>query len=131
MESQNKNNTLGTTKLIYLIILLLIVGMVVLIAGGQNKGLDLEPLAALAPALRGVVAIGAAAPEIRAVFAGGPSVRTASDMAAAVREATAMAQEGDAVLLSPGCASFDWYGSYGERGDDFAGQVRKLLGEDR
>jgi UDP-N-acetylmuramoylalanine--D-glutamate ligase len=104
---------------------------VVLIAGGQNKGLDLEPLAALAPALRGVVAIGAAAPEIQAVFARGPSVRTASDMAAAVREATAMAQEGDAVLLSPGCASFDWYGSYGERGDDFASQVRKLLGEDR
>ena len=44
----------------------------------------------------------------------------------AVRRAATLAEPGDAVLLSPGCASFDWYSSYEERGDDFARAVRAL-----
>jgi UDP-N-acetylmuramoylalanine--D-glutamate ligase len=40
-------------------------------------------------------------------------------MPEAVGKAAELARPGDAVLLSPGCASFDWYHSYGERGDDF------------
>jgi len=54
-------------------------------------------------------------------------VATASSMEEAVRLAAGMARAGDAVLLSPGCASFDWYRSYGERGDHFASIVRQML----
>jgi UDP-N-acetylmuramoylalanine--D-glutamate ligase len=48
-------------------------------------------------------------------------------MDAAVEAAGNMARPGDAVLLSPGCASFDWYRSYAERGDDFARAVGERL----
>ena len=46
----------------------------------------------------------------------------------AVAAARRVARAGDAVLLSPGCASFDWYRSYAERGDDFVRAVRELVG---
>ena len=50
-------------------------------------------------------------------------------MGAAVDAAAALAQPGDVVLLSPACASFDWYESYEQRGDDFQQEVRRLIGE--
>jgi UDP-N-acetylmuramoylalanine--D-glutamate ligase len=46
----------------------------------------------------------------------------------AVHAAARVARDGDVVLLSPGCASFDAYGSYAQRGDDFASEVKALLG---
>jgi UDP-N-acetylmuramoylalanine--D-glutamate ligase len=54
-----------------------------------------------------------------------PVVR-ADSMRAAVRSASELARAGDTVLLSPGCASFDWYPSYAARGDDFAREVHAL-----
>jgi len=101
---------------------------VVLIAGGRNKGLDLSVLAVGAPHLRAVVAIGEAATEIVAVFAGVCPVVPAASMAEAVATGANLAKTGDTVLLSPACASFDWYQSYGERGDDFIASVHALFG---
>lgn len=100
---------------------------VVLIAGGRNKGLDLTELVADVEHIRAVVAIGEAAPDVAAAFDGLRPVRTAASMDEAVAEAASLARPGDVVLLSPACASFDWYGSYGERGDDFARAVHEHL----
>jgi UDP-N-acetylmuramoylalanine--D-glutamate ligase len=97
---------------------------VVLIAGGRNKGLDLRPLPA-APNVRFLLAIGEAAPELMAA-AGGTPARAVSSMEEAVRIADAVAVSGDTVLLAPGCASFDMFSSYGERGDVFAAAVRSV-----
>ena len=100
---------------------------VVLIAGGRDKGLDLGGLAGTAPALRGVVAIGEAASAVAAAFAPtGIAVRDAGSMRDAVETAAGLAEPGDVVLLSPACASFDWYDSYAARGDDFAREVAQL-----
>jgi UDP-N-acetylmuramoylalanine--D-glutamate ligase len=100
---------------------------VVLIAGGRNKDLDLRAMAGEPARMRAVVAIGDAAPAIAAAFAGLCPVETAGSMDDAVAAAAALARAGDAVLLSPGCASFDWYVGYGARGDDFARAVRAHL----
>lgn len=99
---------------------------VVLIAGGRNKGVDLSPLADEAERLAAVVSIGEAAPEIRSVFAGRVPVQDAGSMAEAVRAARDIAERGDTVLLSPACASFDWYVGYAARGDDFRSEVEAL-----
>lgn len=100
---------------------------VVLIAGGRNKGLDLGVLAAAAPPVHHAVAIGDAAPEIVAALGQVIGVTTAATMAEAVAAADEAARPGDVVVLSPGCASFDWYRSYAERGDDFAQEVRARI----
>ena len=96
----------------------------VLIAGGRNKGLDLGRLADGRP--RAVVAIGEAAESVVAAFEGACPVVVASSMEEAVRSASASAAGTGTVLLSPGCSSFDWYGSYAERGRDFQRIVRSL-----
>ena len=101
---------------------------VVLIAGGRNKDLDLGVLAEARDHIRGVIAIGEAAAEIEAVFAPNVPVRHAGSMESAVRAAVEEACEDDVVLLSPACASFDWYpaGGYAARGEHFARVVDDL-----
>jgi UDP-N-acetylmuramoylalanine--D-glutamate ligase len=81
--------------------------------------------------VRAVVAIGDAAPEVAAAFAGRRPVSVATSMDHAVALAAEQARPDDVVLLSPGCASFDWYGGMGERGDDFARAVREHIGGGR
>jgi UDP-N-acetylmuramoylalanine--D-glutamate ligase len=99
---------------------------VVLIAGGRNKALDLGVLRVQSRHVRAVVAIGEAADEVIHAFAGVAPVERASTMHDAVQLAADRAEAGDVVLLSPACASFDWYESYAERGDDFAREVSRL-----
>jgi UDP-N-acetylmuramoylalanine--D-glutamate ligase len=98
----------------------------VLIAGGKNKGLDLGVLTEAADHVRSVVAIGAAADEVIAAFDGVRPVRRAASMDEAVAIAAEEALEGDAVLLSPACTSWDAYTDYAARGDDFARAVHEL-----
>ncbi|HMN21263.1 MAG TPA: UDP-N-acetylmuramoyl-L-alanine--D-glutamate ligase [Ottowia sp.] len=99
---------------------------VVLILGGQGKGQDFAPLAdPVARHARAVILIGQDAPLIRQVLSGVPLL-DAADMAQAVVLARDAAQAGDAVLLSPACASFDMFDNYGHRGDVFRAEVQAL-----
>lgn len=103
----------------------------VLIAGGSRKGVDLSPMGAESHRVRAVVAIGEAAPDIHGVFDGRTEVVDAASMAEAVDLAARLALAGDAVVLSPGCASFDWYTGYPARGDDFRRRVADLISSPR
>jgi UDP-N-acetylmuramoylalanine--D-glutamate ligase len=100
---------------------------VVLIAGGRNKGLDLGALAGAVPPVKAAVAIGEAAGEVVEALSPLVDVKEAATMQEAVEQAARLARPGDAVILSPGCASFDWYRSYAARGEDFAAAVRELM----
>lgn len=105
-------------------------GRVVLLAGGRNKGLDLTVLVDPSCLPRSVVGFGEAGADVADAFravTGTPAVRVGT-MAEAVDAARAAAEPGDVVLLSPGCASFDAYESYSQRGDHFAALVRELPG---
>jgi len=104
---------------------------VILIAGGRNKGLDLRDMASRSPSVREVVAIGEAAPDIESAFEGLAPITVAQDMREAVRTAFRIADPGEVVLLSPGCASYDSYTSYVARGEDFIGLVAELAKDQR
>lgn len=105
----------------------------VIIAGGDGKGQNFEPLAApVARHARAVVVIGRDADAIRSVLVhGAPSVPLldAPTLEQAVDIASAHARLGDAVLLSPACASFDMFRNYVHRGEVFADAVRELSAE--
>ncbi|MDH3606894.1 MAG: UDP-N-acetylmuramoyl-L-alanine--D-glutamate ligase [Acidimicrobiia bacterium] len=95
---------------------------VILIAGGRNKRLDLSPLARAAT-VKHIVAIGEAAAELVAAVESPKRASRAGSMGEAIELAAAVAEAGDTVLLAPGCASFDMFTDYGERGDRFAEAV--------
>ena len=103
----------------------------VVILGGDGKQQDFSPLHdAVARHARAVILIGRDGPAIGAAIAGaGVAVETAADMADAVRRAHALARPGDAVLLSPACASFDMFRNYEHRAQVFAAAVRALEGK--
>ncbi|QDF96001.1 UDP-N-acetylmuramoyl-L-alanine--D-glutamate ligase [Azoarcus sp. DD4] len=105
-------------------------GKVVLIAGGDGKGQDFTPLApALAKHARALVLIGRDAKLIEAAVAGrGVPLEHAADLDTAVARANALANAGDAVLLSPACASLDMFRNYAHRAEVFIAAVRRLPG---
>ncbi len=96
-------------------------GRTVLIAGGDAKGVDMSPLEELLESrVRHLVVIGKDGPALLALAqrAGVPS-SVSQSLDAAVERATAIAVDGDAVLLSPACASLDMFTNYAERGEQF------------
>jgi UDP-N-acetylmuramoylalanine--D-glutamate ligase len=101
-----------------------------LIAGGDGKGQDFAPLApAVRAHARGVLLIGRDAPLLeRALAASGVPLERCETLEQAVARAAQMAQPGDAVLLSPACASFDMFRDYRHRGEAYA-QAVAALGE--
>jgi UDP-N-acetylmuramoylalanine--D-glutamate ligase len=101
---------------------------VVLIAGGDGKQQDFAPLAPAVKAhARAAILIGRDAGTIRdALATSGAALDRAVSMEAAVEKAFAAAKPGDAVLLSPACASFDMFRNYKHRGEAFAAAVRAL-----
>lgn len=100
----------------------------VLILGGEGKGQNFSPLAEpISRHVRAVVLIGRDAPLIRAALAdAGVALIDAETLPRAVEMAAARAQPGDAVLMSPACASFDMFDNYGHRGQVFCDAVREL-----
>jgi len=101
---------------------------VVLVAGGYDKHLRFGAMATeVCERARAVVLLGATAKKLRRAIRrkGNVDLRTVPDLAAAVREARSLAQPGDAVLLSPGCASWDMFENFEERGRLF----KKLIAE--
>jgi UDP-N-acetylmuramoylalanine--D-glutamate ligase len=105
----------------------------VVIAGGDGKGQNFAPLAApVARHARAVVVLGRDAVAIRSVLeqgAPGVPLLNAQNLEQAVDIASAQARPGDAVLLSPACASFDMFRNYMHRGEVFAEAVRELSAE--
>ncbi|MCZ8103756.1 MAG: UDP-N-acetylmuramoyl-L-alanine--D-glutamate ligase [Burkholderiaceae bacterium] len=104
----------------------------VLIAGGEGKGQDFSPLALpVAAHAAAVLLIGRDAPAIRAALeeSGVPLLDCAS-LEEAVAEASRIAKPGQAVLLSPACASFDMFRNYGHRAQVFVDAVRRVAEED-
>ena len=99
-------------------------GPVVLIMGGRNKRGRFEPLReAIRAHVKTLVVMGEAAGEIAGAVDGSVPITFAGDMTEAVAVARRAASPGDTVLLSPGCASFDMFRSYAERGDCFRDAV--------
>lgn len=101
---------------------------VVWIAGGEGKDADFSHLrTVVAEHVRAAVLIGRDAALIERALGGAVPVYRAADMQDAVRQAQGLARSGDAVLLSPACASFDMFRNYEHRGEEFAEAVRDRL----
>ena len=104
---------------------------IVVILGGEGKGQDFSPL--MQPVslyVRAVVLMGRDAPLIAQALQGsGVEQHTVSSLEEAVQYAATQAKSGDAVLLSPACASFDMFKNYEHRAEVFRAAVQSLADE--
>jgi UDP-N-acetylmuramoylalanine--D-glutamate ligase len=104
-------------------------GKLILIAGGVGKGQDFAPLSTpLVKFARALVLIGEDGPKIGAAVADDVQKVSATTLRDAVEKARALAADGDAVVLSPACASFDMFRNYEDRGQQFVATVRDVVG---
>ncbi|MGA2622996.1 MAG: UDP-N-acetylmuramoyl-L-alanine--D-glutamate ligase [Bacteroidota bacterium] len=100
---------------------------IVLLLGGRDKGNDYTQLYKLVERhVKAIVAIGESADTVVREFSSKTNVVRALSLEAAVNQACALARSGDIVLLSPACASFDWFENYEHRGKMFKEFVEKL-----
>ena len=100
---------------------------IVVLLGGRDKGNDYGRLHDLVRRhVRNIVAIGESAEKVKNAFAEIVPVTVCGNMEDAVRTARRLAEPGDVVLLSPACASFDWFANYEQRGRVFKEIVRSL-----
>lgn len=105
-------------------------GRYVLVAGGRHKGAPYTPLrSVLAQNARGLVLLGEAAELLAGDLAGVAPMVRAETLEEAVRTAAALAQPGEAVVLSPACSSYDMFTNFEKRGEAFAAAVARLGGE--
>ncbi len=99
----------------------------VLLLGGRDKGNDYARIADLVRKhVTTVIAIGESAGKVATSFSGIVPVQVAASMKEAVERARRSAKRGDIVLLSPACASFDWFDNYEHRGRVFKELVQSL-----
>ena len=101
---------------------------VILLLGGRDKGGDFDSLAVfIRKGVKEVILFGEAREALRRIIGGIAKTSLAPTLGKAVEKAYADAAPGDVILLSPGCASFDEFKDYKERGDFFKGMVRKII----
>ena len=98
---------------------------VVLLLGGVDKGEDFRSLIPSTANLRAILAYGAAAPRIVSEIEG--AVLVDGDLGLVIQHAKKLAEEGDVILLSPACSSFDMFNDYEERGRVFASLAGEAL----
>ena len=100
---------------------------IILIAGGKDKGGDFQPLKEIfKEKVKHLILIGETKNKLRQVLNGSFSYEDAESMKDAIERAVKKAQVGDVVLLSPGCASFDMFEDFAERGNRFKEIVNQL-----
>ena len=100
---------------------------VILIAGGRDKGGDYSILSEpVRRKVKHMLLIGEAKDTMARAFKAFTEIEICETLQEAVLKAASLAMPGDAVLLSPACASFDMFSSYTERGDVFTNSVQKL-----
>jgi UDP-N-acetylmuramoylalanine--D-glutamate ligase len=105
-------------------------GQILLIAGGLDKGLTFEQVKPLlAEHVKAVFLIGKCREALARQWGDVVSCKMFASMASAVEAAVESAESGDTVLLSPGCASFDMFRDYAERGRIFSELVKRSVGE--
>jgi UDP-N-acetylmuramoylalanine--D-glutamate ligase len=126
--NDSKGTNLGATQAAIEGIGPTISGKLILIAGGLGKGADFSPLrGALQHYVKKVILIGKDADLLAQYWEGATHLQKADSLKEAVIEAHASAEQGDLVLLSPACASFDMFKGYEHRGEAFVKYVKELM----
>jgi len=122
------NDSIATTPESAIMALHVFPGRIILLAGGYDKGQNLAQFAAeIGRKASAVILMGQTAGKLHELLTNGTNdlqIRIATDFREAFRCAVAFSQQGDIVLLSPGCASYGWFQDFRERGDLFSALAR-------